>query len=107
MAHSDVEMNRIIAEKCMGWHRGIDCWISAQGEQKTATLAGWTPTTDAAQAVQALEVMRARGHDIRLGSMARPGTEWWAWLSKYDEGVSFYDASLPRAICLALVEAVR
>jgi hypothetical protein len=111
---TDAEMTDLIATRVMGWHRRPNAWrrlwYSADGGLQIEEDY-WHPTTNAAQAVQALEAMRDRGYDVRLGSVGLGNIvtagEWWAWLSRYDEGVSFYDASLPRAICLALVEAVR
>ena len=102
------EMDALIAERVMGWHRGpsfkgrSEWWYN--GEEFEISVREWHPMTDEAQALRALEVMCDKGYEARLG---KSGREWWAWLSKYDEGSTFFDPLFSVAVCLALAEAVK
>lgn len=66
---SDDELNRLIAEKVMGWHvggyGGEPYWLNGKG-MHAWPIDDWQPTQDIAQAWQVVERMRQLGFDFEL-----------------------------------------
>lgn len=64
----------------------------------------WNPLTNRAQALELMEMYRLDAYWIN-GSDDKDGNKWWVRFWRDHSGVWGKDPSLPRAICLAIVEA--
>lgn len=111
---TDTELEVLLAEKVMGWHKGIPkephfslpadgWWIDAQGETVMA-IGGWRPLQVAAQALRVLETFcKATGYAC--------ATDYDAgmWLVRFYSANEVWDAltgDFCRAVCEAVGKAV-
>jgi len=68
---SDEELNRLAAEKVMGWHWN-DLpphkvgWLDAANQVRVTWLGTWSPTTDRNQSGELLSAVAARGAKISV-----------------------------------------
>jgi hypothetical protein len=117
MTHTDAKINALIATKVMGWHETDSVWhlsqrrgwAHADGEGE-CVLADWHPLTDPAQAVRALEVFCKAHSDIEVALSYDLSAGWSVGFlarSVDTEPWGADDASFCRAVCMALLEAVR
>lgn len=101
-------MDRLIAEKVMGWHaRGFDGkwhdWYD--GYEFVIGWSRWHPSSCIFQAWQVVERLRDLGHFLNV---CQRQTVCWAEIETYDGDLidRFKADTAPLAICLAALRAV-
>jgi len=117
-----LELDRLIAERVMGWKEGYefvcDDWGALYYVNFGLTNRPWSPSTDIAAALEALlHVMETCGYDVMIESVSYGETDigaggiaWMVVLDPFDrergqvKGESSH--SLPLAICCALLAAM-
>lgn len=72
------QLDRLAAEKVMGWRLAVHQWIGEWGEVED-TLSNWSPTTNEANAALVREKMRADGWILRLYAHPRFHEAEWVF----------------------------
>jgi hypothetical protein len=119
MTHTDAEMDKIIAERVMGWvqdtYDTADKYWFRPAERAISLICmglvcEWFPTRNASQAVEALEALRKQGWG---GSISMVDEEQWLCalynyrLPQHMSGKVGKAGTFARAVCLAICEAVQ
>ena len=113
---TDEELNIEIAEKVMGWKphsRNTAEYAMAESAHKVhATLIGsvreWQPATIIKQAFMVVQKMRERGYWLSLNTHTeRDEYKWIVDIGKGSKRWEAFNLSLPKAICLASLAALK
>lgn len=60
-----LELDRLVAEKVMGWHRDCDRWMA--GDQMRGWAFEWNPSTNIAHAWEAVDrILSNQGRNLNL-----------------------------------------
>lgn len=111
------DVNRILAEKVMGWMGGCNLYIEILSHSyleepqynTVMDIADWHPTTDTAQVMECAEKLDKEGMDYEIMSdrYSKEVRVWSPsknlWFRKGWKSI----ADLPRNICLAFYEAMK
>jgi len=124
------EIDVLVAEKVMGWHKDYSWWANAEGDWMEKIEAeeyepGFNPSEDIASAWQVVEKL-FRVHKMTFSITLKDGDGWEAELAGWVNGISDIDTwghhdegsevsfrgessrqeTAPLAICLAALKAV-
>ncbi len=110
---TDRELDVLVAEKVMGWHRGSilpSGWFDAEAFVRPAD--NWKPSTDIEAARLVVAKMAADGFWVSINGPFAPGQPYWVGFSRHNStgwkdkpDHQAFDVLLPRAICLAALAA--
>ena len=105
------DVNRILAEKVMGWHKGqirnhpsnLWWWMNDK-EQTEIPVINWQPDQNIEQALMCAEKWcEDNENDMRIHYDTKM-KYWWVSVAK---SIAFTNKVLEQAICSALLEAVK
>jgi len=113
-AMTDEQINEIIAEYVMGWAihpRNTAFWVPQlymkTDDYQHVIRSEWKPSTDIASAFQVVEKMREKNWLFHCSNHSDSwGAEFW-FTQEWREHCEKVDSSLPRAICLAALSALK